>query len=371
MKVWFILPVSVFLIFSSFTLGNTAPPDTLTYQGRLTDSNGAVLTDPVTLVFRLYSQESGGTALWMETLLNIEVQAGYFSAVLGETTSLSEVPFDEPYWLSLEVNGDGEMGQRMKLTSVPYAFSAGSNSSTSEEEAPENYSNTLGMSFKLIPAGTFTMGCTVDDSLSPCGAGESPKHDVTISQPFYMATTEVTQGQWEEVMGQKMFGFESCGSNCPADSISWEDTQTFITAINNLGEGTYRLPTEAEWEYAARAGTTTAMWFGNSESLAGASAWYGSNSSNTTNPVAQKTPNAWGLYDIHGNVWEWVLDWYDADYYSSSPSSDPMGATSGSERISRGGGWSVSVYGLRVAYRNPNASNSPYDNHGFRLVRVP
>ncbi|NGZ07727.1 MAG: SUMF1/EgtB/PvdO family nonheme iron enzyme [Magnetococcales bacterium] len=219
-------------------------------------------------------------------------------------------------------------------------------------------SNSVGMFFRQIPAGTFTMG----------GEGHTP-HQVTISRSFYMQVTEITQGQWRDVMGNNPSYFSSCGDTCPVEQVSWDDLQTFITRLNARGEGTYRLPTEAEWEYAARAGTTTAYSFGESESNLGNYGWYDGNSSNQTHPVAQKLPNPWGLYDMHGNVWEWVLDWYGS--FESSAVTDPQGPSSGSYRVFRGGGWYFNPVSLRSAGRADYDPGLHYGHIGARLVRVP
>ncbi|MBN2110118.1 MAG: formylglycine-generating enzyme family protein, partial [Methanosarcinaceae archaeon] len=162
--------------------------------------------------------------------------------------------------------------------------------------------NSIGMEFVLIPAGNFRMG-------SPSGEedrydNEGPVHEVTIGQAYYFGTYEVTQEQWVEVMGSNPSYFK--GDNNPVEQVSWNDVQEFVEKLNEI-EGTdkYRLPSEAEWEYACRAGTTTRYSFGDSESNLGEYAWYNDNSGGKTHPVGQKKPNPWGLYDMHGNVWEW------------------------------------------------------------------
>jgi len=204
--------------------------------------------------------------------------------------------------------------------------------------------NTLGMTFNLVSAGTFTMGSPANEP-GHNSRGDETQHQVTLTSSYYMQTTEVTQAQWEAVMGSNPSYFSSCGSDCPVEQVSWDDAQEFINKLNQKGEGVYMLPTEAQWEYAARAGSTTA--FANGEITEtgwgydpnlDAMGWYGYNSSGTTHPVAiQKTPNAWGLYDMHGNVWEWCQDWYGS--YSSDTVTDPEGPSTGSIRVFRGGSW--------------------------------
>ena len=231
--------------------------------------------------------------------------------------------------------------------------------------------NGLGMTFKLIPAGTFTMG---SPSYEPGRDTDETQHQVTLTQSFYMQTTEVTQDQWIAVMGSNPSNNIGC-SDCPVEQVSWNDVQTFISNLNTWGEGTYRLPTEAEWEYAARAGTTTAFVNGNItvtecsyDPNLDVMGWYCYNSSSTQS-VAQKNPNAWGLYDIHGNVFEWCQDWYGA--YPIVPVTDPTGPLSGSNRVVRGGGWYNYAERCRSAGRAADTPDSTYSGVGFRLVRNP
>ncbi len=220
------------------------------------------------------------------------------------------------------------------------------------------YENTLGMSFRLILPGTFTMG-------SPTEENET-EHQVTLTSGFYMQTTEVTQKQWLDVMGGDNPS-ASCGigDNYPVNNVSWNDIQNFLEAINALDDGIYRLPTEAEWEYAARAGSTTPYANDNTLDVMG---WYSVNSGSTSHEVAQKTSNDWGLYDMHGNVWEWCSDWYGA--YTGGET-DPTGPLSGSYRVFRGGSWYCSAGDCRSAYRFLYFPGSRYGIMGFRLSRIP
>ncbi len=212
------------------------------------------------------------------------------------------------------------------------------------------------MSFAYIPAGEFQMGSNNSD--------EKPIHTVKISQGYFMGQTEVTQAQWQAVMGNNPSYFKDC-PNCPVEQVSWEDAQQFIAKLNGQNDGyKYRLPTEAEWEYAARAGTT-GDYAGNLDSMG----WYSANSGKKTHEVATKQANAWGLYDMHGNVWEWCQDSYEANYYAKSPTTDPTGATSGSGRVNRGGGWLAPAGYLRSAYRNGSPPSYRSGYLGFRVVR--
>jgi formylglycine-generating enzyme required for sulfatase activity len=174
----------------------------------------------------------------------------------------------------------------------------------------------------------------------------------------------VTQEQWQAAMGSNPSYFK--GARLPVEQVSWDDVQEFLRQLNDRNDGfRYRLPTEAEWEYAARAGTT--------DKYAGAStlgdvAWYGNNSPGT-NPAGQKRPNAWGLYDMLGNVSEWCQDWHDGYYYSSSPVENPAGPSSGQGRTARGGSWGFSAWSARVSYRGGISPGFRYLSIGFRCVR--
>ncbi|MDL2272918.1 formylglycine-generating enzyme family protein, partial [Desulfovibrio sp. OttesenSCG-928-I05] len=192
------------------------------------------------------------------------------------------------------------------------------------------HTNSIGMEFVRIPPGSFMMGFNGSEFDS-----EKPEHKVVISKSFYLGKHEVTHAQWAAVMGDNPSEYE-CQS-CPVDTVSWHDAQKFITRLNTKeGHSRYRLPTEAEWEYAARAGTRGPYFFGNDlEELSGY-AWYNKNS-DKPRPVGQKLPNPWGLHDMYGNVWEWVQDFYSDTYYANSPRYDPEGPSDGSEHTLRGG----------------------------------
>jgi formylglycine-generating enzyme required for sulfatase activity len=232
-------------------------------------------------------------------------------------------------------------------------------------------SNSLGMTFRLIPAGTFVMGSPSDE----LGRGtDETQYTVTISESFYIQTTEVTQGQWKAVMGNNPSDFDSCGLNCPVELISWEDAEDFIITLNAMGEGSYTFPTEAQWEYAARAGSNKAFANGGisdttTDSNLDVMGWYASNSGSTPHAVAQKQPNAWGLYDMHGNVYEWCQDWYGT--YPDISVTDPGGPSSGSSRVERGGSWINSAQNCRSAKRYSYTPGSRLNSIGLRLSRTP
>ena len=192
----------------------------------------------------------------------------------------------------------------------------------------------------LIPAGEFLMG-SPDSEYDPFSTGNDPQHKVRITKPFYLGKYLVTQEQWQAVIGNNPSCFK--GAKNPVERVSWDDCQEFLKNLNvdnpfrPIGE--FRLPTEAQWEYACRAGSTTRYYFGDDELTLGEYAWYDANSRHTTHQVGERKPNAWGLYDMHGNVWEWCQDWYDDRYYATSPTNDPTGAAGGSGRVLRGGSW--------------------------------
>ena len=242
----------------------------------------------------------------------------------------------------------------------------------------KTFTNSLGMEFILIPSGTFTMGSPPDE---PYRGSSEVQHRVSISRPFYIQTAEVTLKQWRSLMGKRLLGRRKGSDNMPVTQVSWFDCMKFIKRLNRLGEGKYRLPTEAEWEYAARAGTTSPFSWG--DSIDCEKAMYGNNSLkhdvcqlyikslelqiDGPAPVKSYQPNPWGLYDMHGNVWEWCMDWFGD--YKKNPATDPKGPVSGTERIRRGGSWFKHGYSCRSANRSFGHQATRYRTTGFRLVR--
>ena len=249
--------------------------------------------------------------------------------------------------------------------------------STSNEERTFTVTgNGKTVTFKMIKVegGTFQMGSTTGDS------DEQPVHSVTISKAYYMCETEVTQALWYAVMGQsptsdgnKWHSTYGLGDNYPAYLISYEDCQSFLSALNSklssqLGNGEhFRFPTEAEWEFAAKGGNKSKGYTYSGSNTIGDVAWYESNSNSTTHPVKTKSPNELGLYDMSGNVWEWCYDWWD--FYSSRAQTDPTGATSasGSYRVERGGGWRSNATFSCVANRSCDPPSNRNLSVGFRL----
>ncbi len=224
--------------------------------------------------------------------------------------------------------------------------------------------NGVRMEFVWVPAGEFAMGCSAGDS--HCSGDESPTHRVRITKGFEMGKHEVTQAQWEAVMGSGSNPSHLKGADRPVESVSWEDVQKYISRLNQMSgdDYRYRLPTEAEWEFAARAGTTGAR-YGNLD----AGAWNRGNSESKTHTVGGKRPNAWGLHDMLGNVWEWCQDWYGEDYYRVSPGSDPKGPAPGESRTLRGGSWVNNTWNIRASYRTGFTPSERYFVIGFRLAR--
>jgi formylglycine-generating enzyme required for sulfatase activity len=221
------------------------------------------------------------------------------------------------------------------------------------------------MEFVLIPAGTFMMGSL--DSDTEANEDEKPAHRVTISQPFHLGKYPVTQAQWKAVMGDNPSHFSGLfrrKPNHPVENVSWDDVQAFLRKLNEReGGGDYRLPTEAQWEYACRAGTETPRYHQDIDAIA----WYTVNSSGQTHPVGQKLPNAWGLYDMLGNVYEWCHD--GRQTYTSTSVIDPIGPTdAGAERVLRGGSWSLVAQVVRAAYRFVYDPGHRVADLGFRCA---
>ena len=233
--------------------------------------------------------------------------------------------------------------------------------------------NSSGIEMLLIPGGTFTMGCSASNSYG-CDGDENPTHQVTLSKAFYLGKTEVTQAQWQAKMGSNPSYFQppnyTLDTSRPVEKVSWNDIAGFNTATG------LRLPTEAEWEYACRGTTTTAFYSmpgypngTNDDSLFGNIAWDYSNSGSTTHAVAGKAANAFGMYDMSGNVWEWCNDWYKI--YASGNATDPAGPATGTHCVKRGGGWASDSFAGRSSNRSDDRPDDNSYDDGFRVARTP
>jgi formylglycine-generating enzyme required for sulfatase activity len=245
-----------------------------------------------------------------------------------------------------------------------------------ERELLKVVTTDLGLKLVLIPAGTFLMGSPENEIGRR--QNEGPQHEVAITRPFYLSAHPVTQGQFEQVIGRNpsKHNAETGGSpDHPVEYVTWEEAVEFCRRISE-GERVYRLPTEAEWEYACRAGTTTPFGFGGA--LSPAQANFDANFPygdaprgrflEQTTAVGIYPPNNFGLHDVHGNVWEWCADWFDSEYYRHSPRRDPAGPPSGKYRLIRGGSWANHAATCRSAHRNGLAPNRRDGYTGFRVV---
>ena len=227
----------------------------------------------------------------------------------------------------------------------------------------ETYANSIGITLVRIPAGEYYMGS--EDG----GEDDKPVHSVRITQPFFLSQTAVTLAQWKSVMGT-MPGKRKA-DNRPVTQVSWDDAVSFCEQLSGTPDELragclYRLPTEAVWEYACRAGSNTQYSFGDNESQLANYAWYDSNSGGREHPVGQKNANAWGLFDMHGNVWEWCRDGYGL--YDSDAATDPVGSPDSPDRVFRGGSWGNSAQHCRSAFRNGSPAWMGGFNLGFRIA---
>jgi formylglycine-generating enzyme required for sulfatase activity len=247
--------------------------------------------------------------------------------------------------------------------------STGSTPSGSTAPGGKKITNRLGMELLLIPAGKFRMGSPASEK--DLQENENPV-EVTLTKAFYMGKTEVTQGEWRAVMGTEPWKGKTDvreGNNYAASYVSWEDAQEFCQKLSEKETGTtYRLPTEAEWEYACRAGTSTQFSFGDEKSRLGDYAWYGGiEQERYAHQVATRKPNPWGLHDMHGNMWEWCQDWFAEKLPGGT---DPRVTAEGSLRVYRGGGWNGGAAYCRSADRGADSPSTRGDSLGFRVARM-
>jgi len=342
------------------------------------------LADGSATIIAVATPTVSGWATLTVDAVDLEITTGSTPVgVVGEAYSLTleAVGVSTPSWsisagslpagLTLQATTGLISGTPTEVGKSTFTVHLASGGQTTEREMSITaISGSLGIGFgddqfSLIQPGAFQMGSTNG------GSDEEPVHDVNITRSFYLQKTEVTQGQWFAVMGTNPSSFGSCGDTCPVERVSWDAIQSFLLALNIANPGAnYRLPTEAEWEFAARAGTTGD--YGGTEVLDDMG-WYSVNSGRKTHFVGLKQPNAWGLFDMHGNVYEWVQDWYAEDYYAVSPADDPMGPLGGTRRLLRGG--SVDQNGSQARSANRLSSNPSSTGftvyYGFRLARTP
>ena len=312
--------------------------------GETTGGGGTAVVTPPSVVLPEWEREC-------ERILGIEDPAravtvrAYVKKYLGEPAAAVCVADAQVLAGKLEKQAQQPPSPPRPPPVVSGTGAGATGSGTPRRRAGEVWESPSGMEFAWIPAGTFVMG-------SPEGEegrfDDERQHEVRISRGFWMGRYEVTQGEWEGVMGRNPSSFKACGARCPVENVSWEDAQFFIERLNGRESGRgyrYRLPTEAEWEYAARAGTVGAR-----PGELGDVAWWDGNSGVRTHVVGRKRANGWGLHDMLGNVWEWTADWYGA--YPSGSVTDPAGPRAGSSRVSRGGSWATAArgsFGQRLA----------------------
>jgi sulfatase modifying factor 1 len=297
-------------------------------------------------------------------LLLLVTTAFIEQGVMGEEKSGAKVTLDKTFIVSRHVLIIGKNAYRsLSLLQTKINDTKGVNRVLT-------YTDTeTGMDFVLVKGGCYKMGDTFGDGYY----NEKPVHEVCVDD-YYIGKFKVTQGQWKTVRGDNPSYFRNCGDNCPVENVSWDDAQEFIRILNHRTGKTYRLPTEAEWEYAARSGGKREKWAGtSSEAELGNYAWYRGNSDNQTHPVGQKKPNGIGIYDMSGNVWEWVQDIYSSAAYYSHDRKNPLYTSSGAGHVFRGGSWQYSPRGVRAAFRNHRtpAFIIRHHNIGFRLARTP
>ena len=251
---------------------------------------------------------------------------------------------------------------KAKAKPAPRRNSTHHSGNTSSTNSLSTELNKLINNMVYVSGGTFTMGGTSEQG-SDAYDNEKPTHSVTLSS-YYICKYEVTQALWRAVMGSNPSNF--IGDNLPVEQVSWDDCQTFINRLNSYTGRNFRLPTEAEWEFAARGGNYNRHYKYSGSNYISDVAWYGDNSGNRTHPVGTKQANELGLYDMSGNVWEWCSNWYGS--YSSYSQNDPTGPNSGSDRVDRGGSWGGSARYCRSSYRGNLTPGYRFSNLGLRLV---
>jgi formylglycine-generating enzyme required for sulfatase activity len=290
------------------------------------------------------------------TLWYSQNNAEYKQAILGLT---GDIGADITIGLNKEIRWS-PLKELNKLTGSGYVFKV---------KAIVKASDPYGIAANMVTVtgGTFTMGCTSEQGRN-CLSDETPSHLVTLKS-FSISKYEVTQAQWQKVMGSNPSYFNGC-DYCPVEQVSWNDVQKFISKLNQQTGGHYRLPTEAEWEYAARGGTKSRGYKYSGSNTINDVAWFSDNSSLKSHEVGQKQANELGIYDMIGNVWEWCSDWYEETYYSNSENqNNPKGPESGIYRVVRGVSWNYSNYFGQISNRDRYTLGYRSFNNGFRLAQ--
>ena len=259
------------------------------------------------------------------------------------------------------MKGDARSIMALALIALFSHLSDALGSSSADSQFTEPAVN---MEFLSVPAGCFQMG----DRMGNGNDDERPVHKVCVDR-FYIGTYEVTQGQYEAIMAANPSRFIG-GAQFPVDQVSWNDAQEFITRLNEKTGRNYRLPTEAEWEYAARSGGKNEQFAGSNEPDGVAWYWHYHDDLYSSKEVGSKMANGLGIHDMSGNVWEWCSDWYARDYYQTSSTENPAGPSSGSTRVARGGGWNNHPWHMRVTFRAHSPPDRRIINVGFRLAHA-
>lgn len=284
--------------------------------------------------------------------INTEAQNSFLSLDRDRARALYESSNESDIYLTLDIENDNRLVVKKVELAGPTEVYAIMHNVWKEP--------VTGMEFVTVPGGSFLMGDLFEDG----DANEKPVHKVFLDN-FYIGKYPVTQGQWKTLMGNNPSHFQ-LGDNFPVETVSWNEVQRFIKKLNEATGKNYRLPTEAEWEYAARSGGKKEKYAGGNDVLA--VACFDSNSGGQPQPVGSKDPNGLDIYDMSGNVWEWCNDWYEADYYSKSVDKNPKGPSYGTERVERGGSWCNDLWSSRTAVRSKLMPNYRNDYLGFRVV---
>lgn len=310
---------------------------------------------------RNIAKKSGSKNALLWGLVGVIAVVGVIIAVISNGNSSDSVGGD-----TVQSGNNERAVEEVDEQSVDGVTVQSGNDALSQQILSKTYTaNGVSFDMMMVKAGTFTMGATSE--MKEPESDEKPTHRVTLTNDYYIGKTEVTQALWKAVMG--IYPSRFIGDNLPVEDVSWYDCQEFISELNSLTGQNFRLPTEAEWEFAARGGNNSNHYQYSGSNELGDVAWYDGNSGDETHVVATKQPNELGLYDMSGNVWEWCSDRYDS--YSSSSQTNPTGPKSGRNRVLRGGSWNRDAWYCRSSFRGNFTSGYSNKNLGLRLVLVP